>query len=58
MNEQLVKKAYEVARERYAEQGVDTEKVIGQLNDFHLSMHCWQADDVAGFEVQAGVPIY
>lgn len=54
MNEQLVKKAYEVARERYAEQGVDTEKVIGQLNDFHLSMHCWQADDVAGFEVQAG----
>lgn len=54
MKEELVKQAYEVARERYAEQGVDTEQVLRQLNDFHLSMHCWQADDVAGFEVQAG----
>ncbi len=54
MKEELVKKAYEVARERYAEIGVDTEKVLGQLQDFHLSLHCWQADDVAGFEVQAG----
>ncbi len=54
MNETLVKKAYEVAKERYAEIGVDTEAVLKQLQDFHLSMHCWQADDVAGFEVQAG----
>ncbi len=54
MKDELVKKAYEIARERYAEQGIDTERVIEQLNDFHLSMHCWQADDVAGFEVQAG----
>jgi len=43
-------KAYEIAREAYAALGVDTEKVLGQLQDFHLSMHCWQADDVAGFE--------
>lgn len=43
-------KAYEIARERYAELGIDTEKVLGQLQEFHLSMHCWQADDVAGFE--------
>ena len=54
MKDQLVKQAYEVARERYAEQGIDTEHVISQLNDFHLSMHCWQADDVHGFEVLAG----
>lgn len=54
MKEELVRKAYEVAKERYAEIGVDTEKVIKQLQDFHLSLHCWQADDVAGFEVQAG----
>ncbi len=54
MKEELVKKAYEVAKERYAEIGVDTEKVLKQLQDFHLSMHCWQADDVTGFEVQAG----
>ena len=52
--EELVKKAYDVAKERYAEIGVDTEKVLQQLQDFHLSMHCWQADDVKGFEVQAG----
>ena len=43
-------KAYAIAKERYAEYGIDTEKVIAQLQEFHLSMHCWQADDVAGFE--------
>lgn len=54
MKEELVKKAYEVAKERYAEIGVDTEAVLQQLQNFHLSLHCWQADDVHGFEVQAG----
>ena len=54
MKSELIKKAYEVAKARYAEIGVDTEAVLGQLQDFHLSMHCWQADDVKGFEVQAG----
>lgn len=50
IKEQLIKQAYDIARERYAELGIDTEKVLTQLQDFHLSMHCWQADDVAGFE--------
>ena len=54
MKETLVKQAYEVAKQRYAEIGIDTEKVLAQLQDFHLSLHCWQADDVHGFEVQAG----
>ncbi len=49
-----VTKAYEIATLRYAEIGVDTEKVLQQMEDFHLSLHCWQADDVKGFEVQAG----
>ena len=49
-----VNKAYAIAKERYAAIGVDTEKVLEQLQNFHLSMHCWQADDVKGFEVQAG----
>lgn len=49
-----VNKAYAIAKERYAELGVDTEKVLKQMQDFHLSLHCWQADDVKGFEVQAG----
>ena len=43
-------KMYELARERYAALGIDTEAVLAQLQNFHLSMHCWQADDVAGFE--------
>jgi L-rhamnose isomerase len=54
MKSELIEKAYAVAKERYAELGIDTEKVIEQLQNFHLSMHCWQADDVAGFEVQGG----
>ena len=54
MNEKLILNSYEIAKERYAALGVDTEKVLNQMQDFHLSLHCWQADDVAGFEVQAG----
>ena len=54
MKDSLTHKAYEIAKERYAELGIDTEKVLEQLQNFHLSMHCWQADDVKGFEVQAG----
>ena len=52
--EELIQKAYEIAAERYAAVGVDTEQVLKTMQDFHLSLHCWQADDVAGFEVQAG----
>lgn len=54
MKEELIIKAYQVAKERYAELGIDTEKVLDVLQNFHLSMHCWQADDVSGFEVQGG----
>ena len=54
MKEALVKKAYDVAQSRYAEIGIDTEAVLRQLQDSHLSLHCWQADDVHGFEQQAG----
>lgn len=54
MRQELINQAYAVAKERYAEIGVDTEKVLEQLQNFHLSLHCWQADDVKGFEVQAG----
>lgn len=50
MKEQLINDAYQIAKERYAAYGIDTDKVLNQLQDFHLSMHCWQADDVAGFE--------
>ena len=54
MKEELILRSYEIAKERYAALGIDTDNVLEQLQDFHLSMHCWQADDVKGFEVQAG----
>ena len=54
MKDSAINQAYELAKERYASIGIDTEKGLSQLQDFHLSMHCWQADDVKGFEVQAG----
>ena len=54
MKESLIHSAYEIAKARYAEIGIDTEVALKQLQDFHLSLHCWQADDVHGFEVQAG----
>lgn len=50
MKEELINKAYEVAKERYAALGLDVEKVMEQLQKVSISMHCWQADDVQGFE--------
>lgn len=50
MKEELVKKAYEIAVERYAAVGVDVNKAIEELQKISISLHCWQADDVAGFE--------
>src|SRR5574344_1663862 len=50
MKEELVKEAYRIAKERYAAVGVDTDEAIKALENIHLSLHCWQADDVTGFE--------
>lgn len=50
MKEQQINQAYDIAKDRYAAIGVDTEAVLKQMQDFHLSIHCWQADDVTGFE--------
>lgn len=49
-NTTRIEKAYELAREDYAGIGVDTEKAIEQLDHTAISLHCWQADDVGGFE--------
>lgn len=54
MNSNFFNQAYSIARQRYADLGIDTEAVLQQMQEFHLSLHCWQADDVKGFEVQAG----
>ncbi len=50
MKESTILSAYEIARERYAKYGIDTDKVLETLQRIPLSLHCWQADDVAGFE--------
>ncbi len=42
--------AYEIAKEKYAALGVDTEKAIEKLKKIKVSIHCWQGDDVSGFE--------
>ena len=54
MKEDLILRAYEVAKERYAAIGVDVEKAMDALQKISLSLHCWQADDVTGFENQGG----
>lgn len=45
-----VEPAYQLARERYAEIGVDTDKTLDRLSKIPISLHCWQGDDVGGFE--------
>ncbi|MEC5273652.1 L-rhamnose isomerase [Caldifermentibacillus hisashii] len=44
-----VEKAYEMAKEKYASIGVDTEKILKDLEKVKLSIHCWQGDDIKGF---------
>lgn len=41
---------YSLAQERYAALGVDTEQALATLADTAISLHCWQGDDVGGFE--------
>lgn len=46
--------AYQLARERYAALGVDTEAALAVLTGIPISIHCWQGDDVGGFENPGG----
>lgn len=45
-----VKERYESAKEIYAAIGVDTDKAVETLENIAISMHCWQGDDVTGFD--------
>ncbi len=45
-----IERAYAIAKERYAELGVDTEHALKCLATIPISLHCWQGDDVVGFE--------
>jgi L-rhamnose isomerase len=47
--------AFSLAAERYYELGVDVEQSLLRLQNVSISMHCWQGDDVGGFESGAGL---
>jgi L-rhamnose isomerase len=55
MKKEKVIQAYQEARDEYAALGVDTDKVLEQLDQVKISLHCWQADDVSGFETPDAV---
>ncbi len=55
MKEANIFSAYANAKERYAALGVDTDKAIEQLEKQQISLHCWQTDDVIGFESKDGL---
>ena len=54
MKQEQITKAYETAKARYAEMGIDTDKALEALQRVSLSLHCWQTDDVTGFENSGG----
>jgi L-rhamnose isomerase len=50
MTEASIRSSYALAKERYAAMGVDTEMAMSRLATIPISMHCWQGDDVGGYE--------
>jgi L-rhamnose isomerase len=50
MSSQSIARAYEAATERYGEHGVNVDSALKRLASVSISLHCWQGDDVGGFE--------
>ena len=50
MKEASIYSAYEIAKEQYAAHGIDVDAALRRLETIPISMHCWQGDDVGGFE--------
>jgi L-rhamnose isomerase len=50
MNKKKVAQAFALAKERYADLGVDVDRALKTLAKIPISLHCWQGDDVGGFE--------
>ena len=46
--------SYETAKQQFADWGVDTEAALARLSTIPISVHCWQGDDVVGFEKKSG----
>jgi L-rhamnose isomerase len=51
--EKQIERVYADAKDRFAENGVDTERALERLQGVSISLHCWQGDDVGGFEGRA-----
>jgi L-rhamnose isomerase len=52
--EKQIERAYAIARDQFATLGVDTERALERLRAISISLHCWQGDDVGGFEGRQG----
>jgi len=50
MNEDKLTQTYQTAKEQYASLGVDADAALKALESIPISLHCWQGDDVGGFE--------
>ncbi len=50
MSKETIQKAYNIAKEQYAAIGVNTDAVLKKMDITQISLHCWQTDDVCGFE--------
>lgn len=50
IQKRAIERTYNLARERYARVGVNTDRALVQLARIPISIHCWQGDDVGGFE--------
>jgi L-rhamnose isomerase len=55
MKKEIIEKSYQLAKEQYAALGIDTDHVISEMDNINISLHCWQTDDVGGFEKPGSV---
>jgi L-rhamnose isomerase len=55
MQKEKILQAYSHAKEQYASLGVDTDEALNKLDNINISLHCWQTDDVGGFETPDAV---
>ena len=48
--------SFDLAKKRYEELGIDVEKALDTLKNVSVSLHCWQGDDVRGFDTDPNKP--
>ena len=54
VSEKQIRDAYALARDRYASLGVDADAALAVLATIPISLHCWQGDDIGGYETRSG----